>query len=498
MKKTTVLTLMILFLPLLAGAQVIRSVADFERTDIRQAMASTQGELSIIIGLRMPRAAQSASRSGEWENLNDYIDRVQRELASEMGWRNFNDLVRYEHIPAMAAEVSRDELGRLLQSRHVEKLYANQWNGTTLEESTRMVGLAEALARAANGTEQAVAVVDTGVDLEHPFMRARLVDGACFSLAGSCPNGRTRDFGAEAGRALARHGSHVAGIAGGANDDFSGVAPAASLISLQVFSQMDDLFGAADSDILAALDWLYGQRDRHSIAAVNLSLGDSGRYGRHCDGDSAYAGIFSKLHRAGIVVVVASGNDAYSNGVGSPACVSHALAVGSLDKSGKVSSFSNSAAILDIVAPGGDINSSVPGGGYARLSGTSMAAPHVAGAVASLRSVYPDASADAIVRALTENGTTYRDPRNGHVSAQLDLAAALAWLESNLRPPPAPMPEPAPAPYPEPAPDPEPAPAPVPEPEPAPEPDPDLPLCKERIDGILIERAPPCRNGGRQ
>jgi len=483
MKKMTVLALMFLFFPLLSGAQVIRSIVDFERTDIRQEMASTQGELSVIIGLRLPHSAQSVLHSGEWENLNDYIDRVQRELASEMGWRNFNDLVRYEHIPAMATEVSRNELRRLLQSRHVEKLYANQWNRTTLKESTRMVGLAEALARAANGTEQAVAVVDTGVDLEHPFMRARLVDGACFSLAGSCPNGRTRDFGAEAGHALSSHGSHVAGIAGGANSDFSGVAPAASLISLQVFSQMDDLFGAADSDILAALDWLYGQRERLTVAAVNLSLGSSNRHASHCDEDSVYAGIFSMLHQAGIVVVVASGNDAYSNGVGSPACVSHVLAVGSLDKNGDVSSFSNSAAILDIVAPGGDINSSIPGGSYARLSGTSMAAPHVAGAVAGLRSVYPDASADDIIRALTENGTTYRDPRNGHVSGRLDLVAALAWLEANLRQVPKPAPEPEPAP----------APAPVPEPEPGP----DLWLCKERIGGILIERAPPCRKGGR-
>ncbi|WP_376696531.1 S8 family peptidase [Wenzhouxiangella sp. EGI_FJ10305] len=485
MKQIKLITLLLLFLPIVANGQAIRSLADIERADIRQEMAATEGELSVIIGLRLPHAARAASQRGEWENLNNYIDRVQRELASEMGWRNFNDLVRYEHIPAMAAEINRDEARRLLQSRHVEKLYANQWNQTHLEESTRMVGLAEALARAANGAEQTVAVVDTGVDLEHPFVQARLVGGACFSVTKSCPNGERRDFGPQAGGALARHGSHVAGIAGGANNEFSGVAPGASLLSLQVFSRIENRIGAADSDIIAALDWLYGQRERHNIAAVNLSLGSNTRHEHHCDDDSVYAEIFEMLHQAGIVVVVASGNESRTDGISSPACVSHALAVGSLEKNGRISGFSNSGPILDIVAPGGDINSSVPGGSYARLSGTSMAAPHVAGAVASLRSAYPDASADDIVRALTENDTTYRDPRNGHASARLDLVAALSWLEANLRPPPAP----------EPPPEPEPAPEPAPEPEPQPEPDLDLPLCKERIDGILIERDPPCRKG---
>ncbi|AKS41444.1 S8 family peptidase [Wenzhouxiangella marina] len=501
MHKTFIAAWLLALLPLMASAQPARSVAELERSANRADWASLNGELPVIIELNLPRRAQAASRRGDWENLNDYIGRVQRELADEMGWRNFNDIVRYEHLPAMATEVSREEAARLLRSNRVARVHLNRWNRTSLGESVRLAGVTEAMADRAAGQGQVVAVVDTGVDLDHPFLRDRLVGGACFSIAGSCPGGQTRAFGPRAPAALNPHGSHVAGIVAGSNGRFSGVAPAAGLLNVQVFSNHSGGFGAADSDILAALDWLYGQRERFNLAAVNLSLGAEMGHTGHCDGDSPYTQIFRQLHEAGTVVVVASGNDGRTDGLGAPACVSTALAVGSIEKNGNVSGFSNSASILDIVAPGGQIESAVPGG-YESLSGTSMAAPHVAGAVAALRSAYPDATADELVQALTANGQTFRDPRNGQRSARLDLAAAMGWLGERRAPAPSPEPPSTPAPRPEPEPRPEPVPEPRPAPRPAPPEqrppqDPNLPLCRERIGGILVERAPPCREPGR-
>ncbi|MDZ7792063.1 MAG: S8 family serine peptidase [Xanthomonadales bacterium] len=477
--------------PLLVQAQAVRTLADYDRT-----IASQGDDLPVIIGLNVPQANRAAAR-GEWENLNDYIDRVQRELTEEMGWRNFNDIVRYEHLPAMARSIGRKDAERLLASRHVDALYANRVNQLYLRDSMEIVGVAEALAQGGDGSDQVVAVLDTGIDPAHPFLRGKVVDGACFSLVGSCPGGSRFEDGVGAATPLARHGSHVAGIAAGRNDEFSGIAPEARLISLQVFSRIDGRFGAADSDVLRALDWLYSRLDRYPVASVNLSLGSNAGYTEHCDSDSPYTAIFRRLHEAGVVVVVASGNEGRTGGVGSPACVSYAVSVGSTDKSGAVSDFSNSGPTLDIIAPGDDIESAVPGGDFTRLSGTSMAAPHVAGAVAALRSLYPQTDADLLVRALTESGQTFRDPRNGHTSARLDLSAAIQWLRREQQPEPVPEPEPAPTPTPEPQPEPAPRPRPVPEPEPEPAPvDPDLPLCRERIDGILIERAPPCREQG--
>ena len=344
----------------------------------------------------------------------------------------------------------------------------------------------------------------------------KVVAGACFSQYGSCPNGERRDFGPGAGRALHPHGTHVAGIAAGVMEGLSGIALSADIISAQVFSVTEQGMGATDADILGALDWVYGLREQHRIAAVNLSLG-AGNVAGACDARSPYTRPFRQLLAAGIVVVSASGNEGHPTGGAHPACVSVGLAVGSLNKNGTISDFSNSFTGLDIVAPGAQIYSSVPGGGFEALSGTSMAAPHVAGAVAVLRSLWPQASAEVLIAALTRSGSNFVDPRNGHRSARLDLAAALDWMEMHATPAPKPDPQPTPAPAlppePKPVPSPKPEPAPEPEPEPEPErqpppeptprpaptptpkpaPGPGLPLCEERIDGILIERPPPCQ-----
>src|SRR6056297_722081 len=108
--------------PLLVDAQAVRTLADYDRT-----IAALGDERPVIIGLNVPQDRR-ATAGGDWENLNDYIDRVQRELADEMGWRNFNDIVAYEHVPAMARQVSRDEARRLLDSPRVSALYANRIN----------------------------------------------------------------------------------------------------------------------------------------------------------------------------------------------------------------------------------------------------------------------------------------------------------------------------------------------------------------------------------
>src|SRR5439155_12191738 len=97
-----------------------------------------------------------------------------------------------------------------------------------------------------------------------------------------------------------------------------------------------------------------------------------------CD-DEPYKPAIDALRAIGIVTIVAAGNNASTNSLTSPACISSAVSVGSVDKSDTISWFSNVAPFLSLLAPGDSINSSVPGGGYAVFSGTSMATPHVTG-----------------------------------------------------------------------------------------------------------------------
>lgn len=489
-------------------AQLIRDIETFD-----QARSTQPEDAAWLIALAVP--ATPAEESGGWENLNSYIDRVQRELADEMGWRNFNDLVTYEHLPMVAKAVDRDEVQRLLQSSHVAGLYRNEVRELFLSESTEIVHATSLLQQGKGGEGQVVAILDTGVDDTHPFLQGKVVNGACFSSYGNCPGGAQRAEGTQAGRPTlgSDHGTHVAGIIAGRSAKLHGIAPQAKLLAVQVFSRAEGRTGATDVDILAGLDWVYSQRNSYSIAAVNMSLG-SGAFASSCDDITPYTQVFRLLRQAGIVPVVASGNDGMSAAIASPACVSQAISVGSLDKGGSVSSFSNSSPQLTLMAPGRDILSSVLDGQFHALSGTSMAAPHVAGAVALLRSANPDASAERIVEALLHVDETVRDPRNQRVLPRLDVAAAhlrLHPLPKPVPPEPAPAPTPEPAPAPAPAPDPAPGPAPAPPskpmpqpqpakpapvqpaPKPTPKPDIKLPLCEERIDGILIERPPPCR-----
>src|SRR5690606_38731297 len=136
------------------------------------------------------------------------------------------------------------------------------------------------------------------------------------------------------------------------------------------------------------------------IASVNLSLG-GGVFDNQSNCDSSNASTktaIDNLRALGIATVIASGNDSSSSGRSSPACISTAVAVGSTTKSNAVSSFSNSGSLLDLWAPGSSINSSVIGdGNFSVFSGTSMAAPHVAGAWALAKQKVPDATVPEVL-----------------------------------------------------------------------------------------------------
>ena len=157
-------------------------------------------------------------------------------------------------------------------------------------------------------------------------------------------------------------------------------------------------------------------RDTYNIAAVNMSLGGSVKFtdAASCDAaNPSRKAAIDNLRSAGIATVISSDNESYVDGLAAPACISSAIAVGSTTKADAVSPFSNAAAFLSLLAPGSSIVSSVPGGGFAELSGTSMAAPHVTGAWAILKGRRPTASAAEILAALRNTGLPIAHERSG-------------------------------------------------------------------------------------
>ena len=239
-----------------------------------------------------------------------------------------------------------------------------------------------------------VAVLDTGIDTDHPDLVGNDIDGLYFigginhSISYEDDNG---------------HGTHCSGIiSSDGNHDLSskGVAPDVKIWAGKVLGA--DGSGWS-TDIAAAVDYVV---HNNISKIISMSLGSS-LYSveENCDqitSDPSVAAI-NRAKLAGISVMVASGND--RGFVSSPACASGAIAVGAVDKTGLMAYFSNFGPSLDIVAPGVSIFSTYLNGGYALASGTSMAAPHVAGVAALMLQANPGLTPDEIRTALYDSAT---------------------------------------------------------------------------------------------
>jgi subtilisin len=211
-----------------------------------------------------------------------------------------------------------------------------------------------------DGTGKRVWIIDTGVDIDHPDLNVDTVLSKSFvsnEISVEDDNG---------------HGTHVAGIIAALNNSFGvvGVAAGAKIIALKA---LDGKGEGSNSQIIMALNYV-GQNAK-SGEVVNMSLG----------GDTISAALDNAvltLAEKGILFAIAAGNDSKKADLSSPGRVNHpnVFTVSAIDSLGNFASFSNFGNdVVDLAAPGVNIVSTYSKGRYARLSGTSMAAPHVAG-----------------------------------------------------------------------------------------------------------------------
>lgn len=220
------------------------------------------------------------------------------------------------------------------------------------------------------GEDVVIAVIDSGVDVSHPDLKEAIIDGYNFTTDESAA------YQDENG-----HGTHVAGTIAAQQNNMGvvGVAPKAKLLVLKVLDK--DGVGRVDWMIQAihyAINWRGPNEER--VRVISMSLG-----GPH---DPAEYEAIQKAVALNILVVCASGNsgdsDASTNEYSYPAGYLEVVSVGAVDFDAKSAPFSNSNPEIDMVAPGVNILSTFLSGGYAKLSGTSMATPHVSGAAAIL------------------------------------------------------------------------------------------------------------------
>lgn len=230
------------------------------------------------------------------------------------------------------------------------------------------------------GREVKVAILDTGIDRDHPDLDDNLA--GCVNLISwwrSCED----DNG---------HGTHVAGIIGAENNNFGvvGVAPNAQIYAIKVLDR--DGSGYL-SDIIEGLDWAIANR----MQVVNMSLGASSDV-------PSFKEAVERTAAAGIIQVAAGGNSGPGeNTVYYPAAYPQIIAVAATDSSDNIPFWSSRGKELDLSAPGASIYSTYTRGGYKTLSGTSMAAPHVTGVVALRLSLHPGESPIQIETILESN-----------------------------------------------------------------------------------------------
>ena len=185
---------------------------------------------------------------------------------------------------------------------------------------------------------------------------------------------------------------------------------------------------------LAGLNHTIDLAESHDIAAVNMSFGGEPLTGT-CNATPIKSAT-DTLRNLGIAVVAAAGNDGEVGQMNDPACISGVIAVGSVIIT-VPTSFTNVSELTDLMAPGFSIKSARVGSGYQFASGTSMSAPHVAGAFAILKSAHPSATVTELEQALEDSGPATTITGAAYIVQRLDIAAGLSLLESEE--PPAPV-----------------------------------------------------------
>jgi subtilisin len=444
---------------------------------------AARGTATIVARLRLPTPfVAEGSIGGLVDQQRQNIAAVQQRVVQQLASGRIAHVKRFRTIPHLAVELDAAGLTALVAMPEVEIILPDRLMSLHLATSVPALGadgVQNVYGNASTGAGQAVAILDSGVDSGHPFLGGRVVSQACYSTDTSisdsvCPAGVDESTASNSGEPCINtltncdHGTHVAGIVGGngaglapsASAPAAGVAPAASIISIKIFSKFTDnqtcqAIGASapcllahTSDVVRGLERAYDLRNTYSIAAVNLSLG-GGRYTTRAQCEltnRAYVDVIQNLTGAGIATVASSGNGAllagggFRTGLASPACLTQVVSVGATNGPTpgpeQVWALSQTMGFLTLLAPGLNINSSVPGGSFGVKSGTSQAAPHVAGAIAALRSIFGPVGG-GFAPAMSRTGIPITDTRGGMnlVTPRLQLDAAAEDLRGSLLPP---------------------------------------------------------------
>jgi subtilisin family serine protease len=352
--------------------------------------------LTATLFVSLPAANMASADQDESEGSylvvmrsSDDLDEEEAEI-SRSGGRTEKRFSRA--INALSVKVKHSEAGRIRNNPKVlfveldQPMYAldtqspsPSWGLDRIDQ--RALPLNSTFTASAKGAGVNAYIVDTGISSTHVDFTGRMSTGFSSIVDG---NG-TNDCNG--------HGTHVAGTTAGTT---YGIAKSATLIPVRV---LDCIGSGTTSGVIAGLDWIVGHHTAGTPAVANMSLGG----GASAALDAAVQNVIND----GVVMAVAAGNDGLNACNYSPARAANAITVGSTTTADARSTFSNTGTCVDIFAPGSSITSAWIGNTTAisTISGTSMAAPHVAGVAAVLIGRFPTSTPAQIATMLRTSAT---------------------------------------------------------------------------------------------
>ena len=320
---------------------------------------------------------------------------------------NISELINEEKINykkrgnSFSAKISREDLDRLVSSREIksiikmERIHALLTNVTEIVNSIDTWQLNSHLGLNLTGEHQTVCIIDSGINYSHSDLGDNYLGGWDFVDSDDDPMDENG------------HGTHVAGIVA-ANGSVMGISPDTKIIALRVLNGGGS---GSPADLVKAIDWCVNNASEFNITTISMSLGCNvsiDGYINYCDNENDgcwNTQIATSINNAvsnNISVVASTGNYGNNTAISSPACIQNSTPVSSTTKIDTISSFSDRNFLVKLFAPGGTTGSittcSNPNnpsadyicstgyqGGYLHMSGTSMSAPVVSGAIALIK-----------------------------------------------------------------------------------------------------------------
>lgn len=426
-------------------ARVIITVISFLLTNSALAVAvdsqietelRTTHQAQVIISLADPVALDAPVR----QRLTQ-VKSIQDSVLAQLPVEYFELKYRYYYVPGLVGFITQEALEILKTLPEVISIHLDAADEIQLMESIPLIQadniplpLSLDVDSEMSGRGINIALLDTGIDNRHPELSNDIAAQHCFVYSGCPPENSDESLSAEDDHG---HGTHVAGII----SSNSGIAQNATLTAIKVCNAVGQCW---PSNSIAGLDWLLTHLNSQPVDIVNISLGGS-QFSNVYDCENeipAYTNVINQLVARGITVFSSSGNDGLAQEIKRPSCFSNTIAVaatydstvGAQDWSicrdtktaaDQVTCFSNTNALVDVVAPGALIASSQMNGSQTEMGGTSQAAPMAAGLAALMLEANPDLTPDLIRKKMQCSGIMVSDAKNGLSFPRINARAAV-------------------------------------------------------------------------